>query len=53
MQVKIEDIAKLMGKKKWEIEEMLKSSDVIELNLSERKPRYGKQAEEDDLRIFE
>ena len=49
--MKIEDLAELLGKKRWEIEEMLKSSDVIELNLSERKSRHGK--EEDNLRIYE
>ena len=49
--MKIEDLADLLGKKRWEVEEMLKTSDVIELNLNERKSRQVK--EEDDLRIFE
>ena len=49
--MKIEDLAELLGKKKWEVEEMLKTSDVIELNLNERKQRHIK--EDDDLRIFE
>ena len=49
--MKIEDLAKLMGKTKMEIEEMLKRDDVIELNLNERKSRYN--GEDDDLRIFE
>jgi len=48
--LKIEDLAKIMGKSKWEVEEMLKTSDVIELNLNERRQRYR---EEDDFRIFE
>ena len=50
--MKIEDLAKIMGKTKWEVEEMLKKSDVIELNLNERiRPRHMK--EDDELRIFE
>ena len=50
--MKIEDLAKIMGKSKWEVEEMLKNSDVIELNLNERsKSRHMK--EDDELRIFE
>ncbi len=49
--MKIEDLAKLLGKTKWETEEMLKKSDVIELNLNERKSRQSR--EEDDLRIYE
>ena len=49
--MKIEDLADLLGKKRWEIEEMLKASDIIELNLSERKSRHNK--EDDELRIFE
>ena len=49
--MKIEELAELLGKTKWEVEEMLKNNDVIELKLSERKP---KQKEEDDrLRIYE
>ena len=48
--MKIEDLAKIMGKSKWEVEEMLKTSAVIELNLNERRQRYR---EEDDFRIFE
>jgi len=46
----VDDLAKLLGKSKWEVEEMLKKSDVIELNLNERRQRYK---EEDDFRIFE
>ena len=49
--MKIEDLAELLGKAKWEVEEMLKGSDVIELNLSERKSRHDK--DEDDLKIYE
>ena len=48
--MRIEDLAKLLGKTRTEVEEMLKAQDVIELNLSERKPKYK---EEDDFRIFE
>ena len=33
--MKIDELAKLMGKKKEEVERMLKTSDVIELNLNE------------------
>ena len=48
--MKINDLAELLGKSKWEVEEMLRKSDVIELNLNERRQRYK---EEDDFRIFE
>ena len=48
--MKVDDLAKLLGKSKWEVEEMVKKSDVIELNLNERRQRYK---EEDDFRIFE
>ena len=49
--MKIEDLAEVLGKKIWEVEDMLRKSDVIELNLNERKLRQIK--EDDDLRIFE
>ncbi len=49
--MKIEDLAELLGKTKLEVEEMLKGSDVIELKLSERKSRRGK--EDDELKIYE
>lgn len=39
----IEDLTVLLGKTRQEVEEMLKSNDVIELNLKERK-----QKEEND-----
>ena len=39
-----------MGKSKGEVERMLKSQDVIELNLSER---GSKKEENDELRIYE
>ena len=48
--MKIDDLAELLGKSRWEIEEMLKRQDVIELNLSERK---SKRQENDELRIYE
>jgi|TARA_Y100000310_G_scaffold22935_2_gene21907 plasmid maintenance system antidote protein VapI len=51
MHLKIEELAELLGKKRWEVEEMLKNNDVIELKLSERKSKYNK--EEDELRIYE
>ena len=48
----MEELARLMGKSRWEVEDMLKKSDVIELNLNERsKSRHIK--EDDELRIFE
>lgn len=47
----IEDLAELLGKTRLEIEEMLKDNDVIELKLSERKARRGK--EYDELKIYE
>ncbi|MBI2655941.1 hypothetical protein HYX06_05980 [Candidatus Woesearchaeota archaeon] len=50
--MKIEDLADILGKNKREVEEMLRTNDVIELNLNERKPRYRK-TEDDELRIFE
>ena len=40
-----------MGKSRMQVEEMLKSSDVIELNLSERGSK--KREEDDDFRIIE
>ena len=49
--MKIEELAKLMGKTRLETEEMLRNNDVIELNLNERKPKLSK--EEDELRIYE
>lgn len=49
--MKIEDLAKLMGKTRIEIEEILKNNDIIELKLSERKPRYKEEG--DDLKIYE
>lgn len=50
--MKIEDLADILGKNKREVEEMLRTNDVIELNLNERRPRYRKP-EDDELRIFE
>ncbi|MBI2658880.1 hypothetical protein HYX05_02130 [Candidatus Woesearchaeota archaeon] len=50
MNLRIEELAKLLGKTRTEVEEMLTTQDVIELNLSERKTKYR---EEDDFRIFE
>ena len=51
IKVKIEDFVKLLGRTKSEIEEMLQKQDIIELNLSEKKPKCGE--EDDELRIFE
>ena len=48
--MRIEDLAELLGKSKWEVEELLRKNDVIELNLNERRQRYK---EEDDFRVFE
>ena len=54
VELKIEDLAEMMGKTKWEVEEMLGKSDVIELNLNERKGhRMNSMKEDDELRIFE
>lgn len=50
--MKIEDLAYLLGKTKWEVEEMLRTNDVIELNLNEKRTRY-KSNEDDELKIFE
>lgn len=49
--MKIDDLAKLLGKTRIEVEEILKTQDVIELNLSERKTRH--KQEDDELRIYE
>ena len=48
--LRIEDLAQIMGKSKAQVEEMLRSSDVIELNLSERSGSRRK-SDEDDFRI--
>ena len=50
VKLKIEDLAKLMGKTKKEVEYILEKQDVIELNLSEVKSKFD---EEDELNIFE
>ena len=39
-----------MGKTEMEVEELLKTSDVIELNLSERKAKNN--GNDDNLRIY-
>lgn len=49
--MRIDDLARMLGKTRLEVEEMLKSNDVIELNLNERKQR--KREEEDALGIHE
>lgn len=49
--MKINDLAELLGKSKMEVEEMLNKNGIIELNLSERKARRGK--EDDELKIYE
>ncbi len=43
----VDDLAALMGKTKEDVEEMLKTDDVIELKLTERK----KRSEEDKYEI--
>ena len=40
-----------MGKTREEVEEVLKTQDVIELKLSERKPKTRNR--NDELKIFE
>ena len=47
--LKIDELAELLGKSRQEIEEMLNSSDVIELNLRDKRQR----AKKDVLRIYE
>lgn len=47
----IDELAKLLGKTRYEMEKMLKENDVIELNLNEK--RHGHREEEDELRIYE
>ena len=49
--MKVEELAKLLGKTRIEIEELLRTNEVIELNLNERKIKHNK--EDDELRIFE
>ncbi len=39
----LNDLAQLMGKSRQEVERMLKSTDVIELKLTERKPCEEKE----------
>lgn len=51
IELKIEDLAKLLGKTRTEVEDILKSNDVIELNLSERKSKQ--RNEDDELRIYD
>ena len=48
--MRIEELAELLGKTRYEVEEMLKKNDTIELNLSERRQR---RKEDDELRIYE
>ena len=48
--MRVEDLAKLLGKSKNEMESMLNSSDIIELNLSERS---RSRKEDESLQIFE
>ncbi len=50
MKLKIEDLAKLLGKTRMEVEDMLSKQDVIDLNLNERKSR---REDDDDLKIYE
>jgi len=50
VRLRIEELAQILGKTKNEMENMLKNSDVIELNLSERS---RKTREDESLRIFE
>ena len=49
--LRVEDLARLMGKSKAQVEEMLRSEDVIELDLTERKSRF--KGMDDDFRICE
>ena len=49
--MKIDDLAKLLDKTRMEVEEILKNNDIIELKLSERKPKQKEKF--DDLKIYE
>lgn len=49
--MKIDDVAELLGKTRYEVEEMLRTSDVIELKLSERKSKYNENG--NDLKIYD
>ena len=46
----IDDLARIMGKTRRQVEEMLKRGNMIELNLSERK---SSRSDEDDFRVRE
>jgi len=49
--MRVKDLAELMGKSTFEVEQMLKSSDVIDLNLSERNSK--RYREDDSFKIFD
>lgn len=51
VELKLDDLAKMLGKTRPEIEELLRNNDVIELNLNERKQRN--KEDEDELKIYE
>ena len=48
--LKIDELAKLLGKTRHEMKKMLKENDVIELNLNEKRAH---REEGDELRIYE
>ena len=48
--MRVEDLARMLGKSKDDMERILNNSDVIELNLSEKS---RKTKEDESLRIFE
>ena len=47
--MKIDELARMMGVSRQNIEKMLSSSDVIELNLNERGGRMTAEREEEDF----
>ena len=51
VKLKLNDLARLLGKTRLEVEEMLKNNEVIVLNLNEK--RRSHREEEDELRIYE
>lgn len=49
--MKVEDLARILGKTRGEIEQMLSANDIIELNLNEKRQRFKEGI--DELKIFE
>ncbi|MEK6984544.1 MAG: hypothetical protein AABX33_08265 [Nanoarchaeota archaeon] len=49
--MKINDLAEILGKTRVEVEDILNTRELVELNLSERKLR--RKIESDGFRIYE